>query len=161
MTSPPATETGRPPTSLTVSGREFPSVSAAARAHGLSPGLVLKRLLNGWPIDRAFTPARKLKKPVRWTPVVIDGKHFAKRQEVIDHFGVTGCSLKKAQSSAEPLQKALTDALAAQREGKARAETSARIRRELTDIRERGTVRPFAALEESIVVDGQCVFRRS
>ena len=43
-------------------GRDFPSISAMARAWGLDPRLVSARLSKGWSVEKALQPPRKWKK---------------------------------------------------------------------------------------------------
>ena len=51
--------------SVTVNHISYPSVRAAAQAHGLAHGNVTRRLLNGWTVDQAFElePAPRRKAP--------------------------------------------------------------------------------------------------
>jgi hypothetical protein len=82
-----ATLTGRP---VTVAGRRYPSIAAAARAHGLTSRLAQDRVYKGWALRDAVTvPAGEAYPAI---PVTFHGRRFESLETAA---ATTGVNLKR------------------------------------------------------------------
>lgn len=78
---------GRPPSSITIRGVSYPSVKAAARAFGVSPGWLYKMQASGR-LDQIGELSRGARMPYT-CPVTIRGTAYASVSQAAAALGVT------------------------------------------------------------------------
>ena len=80
--APPPIRHPSKPIPIVVAGREFPSLRAAARHHGVPPAVAYLRLQSGWSPEKAFC------NPVVERSVEVNGKMYASRAEAARAHGL-------------------------------------------------------------------------
>ena len=74
---------------VTVNGRLFPSIKAAARHYGLAGACVRDRLSRGWKLKQALELSPKPKRTsTKSKPIVVAGRTFPSRIAAADYFGI-------------------------------------------------------------------------
>lgn len=79
---------------VSVNGKQYKSLSEAARDHGLSPRIVLARKNTGWSIEEALelVPVRETRKGTNrmGRPITVNGKEYKKIKDAAEEYGFTG-----------------------------------------------------------------------
>ena len=118
--------------SVTILGERYPSIAAAARAHGLTRGIVQNRISQGWTLSDAVTvPAHEAPRSI---PVEYRGRRFKSLTAATEALGVDRSSLMRLRKAGMSVERVL-DELLAREEARAvllgrREEFRARMRKQ-------------------------------
>lgn len=84
--------------SITVSGREFPTINSAAEFHGIGSTCFRGRLERGWTPEQAAgidVPPENYGLQKTFVPITIDGVDFRSKSDAARHFGVNMITLNQ------------------------------------------------------------------
>ena len=76
-----------------IMGECYPSISAAAKALGISPGLLSKRIHTGCDPNRITVIPKRTGHSTKPIAVIINGKYFSSISEAARYYNMPACSL--------------------------------------------------------------------
>lgn len=76
-----------------IMGECYPSISAAAKALGISPGLLSKRIHTGCDLDRITVIPKRTGHSTKPIAIIINGKYFSSISEAARYYNMPACSL--------------------------------------------------------------------
>ena len=120
--------------SVTISGRRYPSICAAAHAHGVSKATVLSRIASRWKLKDAVSTPAVSTQPI---PITFRGQRFESVEEAANALGVNSSSLKALRRRGMSDDSALEELIARE---KGRSKLLAQRERFKARVREQGYV---------------------